>query len=158
MYHQNGQVSGRKFYYHMTKAVSAGEQRGIPVQQAGQAYVFKTALQFRNLSEAELGTLFIILGQDGNYLMALKVGGGKPIGMGSMVAKVAALEKPGDLKDRYRHYAVPESDRLTGEPLQRFMQTAIATAHQDLIENHQLQELARILAWPAQRTAPEGMY
>ncbi|MBE7384523.1 MAG: CRISPR-associated protein [Leptolyngbya sp. SIO1E4] len=158
MYQNDGKVSGRKFYYHAVKAVNAGEQRGIPVQQAGQAYVFKTALQFKNLTEAELGTLLVILGQDSDYPMALKVGGGKPIGMGSMVVTVEALEKPGNLKSRYTHYVLPDSDHLTDEPLKRFMQTAIVAAHQTLIEEYQLKELARILAWPTQRPAPEGMY
>lgn len=159
MYHQaNGQVSGRKFYRHAMEAVSAGEQRGIPVQQAGQSYVFKTALQFKNLTVAELGTLFVILGQDSNYPMALKVGGGKPIGMGSLSVKVESLEKPATPKDRYTRYILPESDLLVGASLQAFMQTAIAQAQTNLIEPQQMQELAKILAWPTQNAAPEGMY
>lgn len=158
MYQNNGKIAGRKFYYHAAKAVDAGEQRGIPVQQAGQAYEFKTAIQFKNLTEAELGALLIILGQDSDYRMALKVGGGKPIGMGTLVATLDALEKPANPKDRYTQYVLPESDRLTDEALKNYMQAAIATAHQNLIEQYQLQELARILAWPTQRTAPEEMY
>ncbi|MFE4108372.1 RAMP superfamily CRISPR-associated protein [Almyronema epifaneia] len=158
MYQNNGRVAGRKFYHHAVKAIDAGEQRGIPVQQAAEAYVFKTALQFKNLTEAELGTLFVILGQDSDYPIALKVGGGKPVGMGTLVATVEALEKPASPEDRYTRYALPESDRLTDEPLKNYMQAAIASAHQKLIESYQLQELARILAYPTQRTAPEGMY
>jgi hypothetical protein len=164
MYENNGKVAGRKFYYHAAKAVTTKkmpdgkDKKGIDAQKAQQGYIFKTTIRFKNLSKAELGTLFVILGQDKNYPIALKVGGGKPIGMGSLVATTEALEKPVNLKDRYTRYVLPESDRLTNEALKNYMQAAIAKAHQDLIETYQLQELARILAWPSQRTAPEGMY
>lgn len=164
MYDNDGKVAGRKFYYHGVKAATSKktsdgkDKKGIDAQKAQQGYIFKTAIQFKNLTEAELGTLFLILGQDNANKIALKVGGGKPVGMGSLVATVEALEKPANPKDRYTKYLLPESDRLTGEALKNYMQVAIAKAHQDLIESYQLQELARILAWPTQRNAPEDMY
>ncbi|MBE9138831.1 CRISPR-associated protein [Nodosilinea sp. LEGE 07088] len=164
MYENSGKVAGRKFYYHGVKAVTSKKtpdgknKKGIDAQKAQQGYIFKTVIQFKNLTEAELGTLFVILGQDDAHKIALKVGGGKPIGMGSLVAAVDALEKPGSPRDRYTRYTLPESDRPTGEALRNYMQAAIAKAHQDLIQKQQLEELARILAWPTQRTAPEDMY
>ena len=164
MYDNNVKVAGRKFYYHGVKAVTTKktadgkDKKGIDAQKAQQGYVFKTALQFKNLTEAELGTLFVILGQDSAHPMALKVGGGKPIGMGTLVATVEALEKPVNPKDRYTRYVLPESDRLTDEALKNYVQAAITTAHQNLIEQYQLQALVSILAWPTQRTAPEDMY
>lgn len=164
LYDNSGKVAGRKFYYHGVKAVTSKkapdgtDKKGIDAQKARQGYTFKATIQFKNLTEAELGTLFVILGQDNANKIALKAGGGKPIGMGSLVAVVDALEKPATPKERYTRYVLPDSDRLTGEALKNYMGAAIATAHQDLIEKQQLQELARILAWPAQRSAPEGMY
>ncbi|WP_409978153.1 RAMP superfamily CRISPR-associated protein [Leptolyngbya sp. PCC 6406] len=164
MYDNNGKVSGRKFYYHATQSVSSKkapdgkDKKGLDAQKAKQGCIFKTALQFKNLTEAELGTIFVILGQDENHPMALKVGGGKPIGMGSLSVKVELLEKPAIPKNRYTRYILPESDFLVGAPLQAFMQTAIAQAQTNLIEPQQMQELAKILAWPTQNAAPEGMY
>ena len=156
-YFQQGKAVGRKFYYNAVKAVSGGD-RGIPVQQAGTEFVFKTDLQFSNLSQAELGTLLIVLGQDSKYPMALKVGGGKPIGMGTMTVAIEAVETPQSLKERYTQYAIPDSNQLSGNALKRFVDDAIAAAHRSLVEKPQLEALADILKWPTDRTAPEGMY
>lgn len=156
-YFENGKAAGRKFYYNAVNAVSGGD-RGIPVQQAGTEYVFKTELQFNNLTQAELGTLLIVLGQDSKHPMALKVGGGKPIGMGTMTVEIEFLEKPQSLKERYTRYTLPESNRLTGSALKSFVEEAIQAAHRGLVEKPQLEALAEILKWPTDRTAPEGMY
>jgi hypothetical protein len=67
-----------------------GQQQGIAVQQAGREYQFLTQMRFENLTLAELGTILVILGQDPCYPIALKVGGGKPIGMGTMTVEVTA--------------------------------------------------------------------
>lgn len=156
-YFQKGQAVGRKFYYNAVNAISGGD-RGIPVQQAGTEYTFKTTLQFKNLSLAEFGTLLIVLGQDTNYPMALKVGGGKPIGMGTMTVEIEALEKPKTIKERYTQYAIPDTNRLTGKALESLANEALKAAHKDLIEKPQLEALANILKWPTDYTAPEGMY
>ena len=156
-YFKQGKAAGRKFYYHAVKAVDGGD-RGIPVQQAGTEYTFATRLQFINLTEAELGTLLIVLGQDPQYPMALKLGGGKPIGMGTVTVAVDAIDQAGNLRDRYSRYEASATDRLEEAALQTFMQQAIQVAHQNLVETTQLQELAAVLQWPTTRTAPEGVY
>lgn len=157
-YFDRGVAAGRKFYRHAIKAVDKGD-RGIPVQQAGTEYVFKAQLHFRNLSEAQMGTLLIALGQDLQYPMALKLGGGKPVGMGTVQISVPTLEVTQDVRDRYTNYDPPEAETLTGEAVMRFIQqvTQAAKASQ-LVELSQLTELAEILRWPTDRTAPEGMY
>jgi RAMP superfamily len=63
-YDDRGKVAGRKFYFNMTKAVDKGENRGIPVQQAGRQYVFETIIHYKNLLPEELGILLLIFGQD----------------------------------------------------------------------------------------------
>ncbi len=156
-YFISGKAAGRKFYYHAVKAVSGGD-RGIPVQQAGTEYTFSTQIHFKNLSAAELGTLLIVLGQDDKHPMALKVGGGKPIGMGSMTVTIQEIERVQNLRDRYTSYQSPEADRLTEAALQKFIADVIKAAHKDLVLSPQLQQLADILKWPTDRTAPEGMY
>ncbi len=160
-YFIGGRVAGRKFYYHAARAIDKGQNQGIAVQQAGKAYRFKTQLTFKNLTKAELGTLLIALGQDPKYPIALKIGGGKPIGMGTMTVTVEAIDKVEGsqaLRDRYTRYTLEDSNHLTGEPLKQFMQQIIQTAHQDLIQEPQLKQLAEVLKFPTDREPPSGMY
>lgn len=156
-YYTGKNVAGRKFYYHTIRAIDKGQNQGITVQQAAKEFNFKTQLQYRNLTQAELGTLLIVLGQDPKYPIALKVGGGKPIGMGTMTVTVKEIEQGQDLRDRYSSYQL-QANRLTGNQLQQLMQTAIKAAHSQLIQSPQLQELAAVLKYPTDREPPEGMY
>jgi hypothetical protein len=160
-FNQQGEVAGRKFYYHAVKAVDKGQQQGIPVQQAGKEYTFTTQLRFMNLTPAELGTLFIVLGQDPKNTIALKVGGGKPIGMGTMVVDVTEIQRINnkqEWRDRYCSYD-SQPDSLTGKALEQFIQTTIQVAHtQKLVQDKQLQELKQVLKWPTDREPPEGVY
>ncbi|NET08646.1 MAG: CRISPR-associated protein [Merismopedia sp. SIO2A8] len=153
-----GKAVGRKFYYHAAKAVSGGEQ-GIPVQQAGTESVFKTRLQIMNLAPAQLGAILIALGQDKDYPMALKLGGGKPIGMGTVKVFVTQMKVSQGVGDRYAAYAVDNGPGLTGDAMVALMQEVMQTAKRSrLIELPQLQALADVLQWPTTRTAPEGEY
>lgn len=158
-YFTQGRVAGRKFYYHTKRAIDKGQNAGIPVQQAGREYSFTTKLHFKNLKPQELGTLLIVLGQDPKYPIALKVGGGKPIGMGTMTVTVSEMEQADNLRDRYTSYTLPESNHLTGEALQRFIQKQIQAAHSSrLVQAEQLQQLTNILCFPSDREPPSGMY
>ncbi|WP_414529744.1 RAMP superfamily CRISPR-associated protein [Nodularia chucula] len=157
-YFIRGKVAGRKFYYNTNKAIDKGENSGIAVQQAGREYTFITQLHFKNLLSEELGTLLIALGQDPKYPIALKVGGGKPIGMGTMTVSIDKITQPQDLKQRYSSYQVSASDELTGEKLGQFKQKHIQAAYSRLIEKPQLEELAAILRYPSDRQPPTGMY
>jgi hypothetical protein len=154
----DGKVRGRKFYYQFAKAIDKGQNQGIAVQQAGKEYTFTTQLHFMNLKPAELGTLLIVLGQDPKHPMALKVGGGKPIGMGTMTVTVREIEQVENLRDRYSSYTPPEADRLTVEKLQQFMQRHIQVAHSTLVQPTQLQQLTEVLRYPTDREPPTGMY
>lgn len=157
-YFINGKVAGRKFYFNTSKAIDKGQKEGISVQQAGREYTFKTEIQFKNLLPEELGTLLIVLGQDKKYPIALKVGGGKPIGMGTMTVNVDKINQPQNLKQRYSTYEISEDDELTGVKLVQFIQKYIQIAHSRLIQKQQLEELATILRYPSDRLPPEGMY
>jgi len=157
-YFINDKVAGRKFYYNTTKSIEKGQNDGISVQQAGKEYSFKTELHFKNLLPEELGTLLVVLGQDKKYPMALKVGGGKPIGMGTMTVNVDKINQPQDLKRRYSAYQLNEADELTGEKLARFIQDKIQSAHSRFIQKPQLDQLVAILLYPSDRQPPSGMY
>jgi CRISPR/Cas system CSM-associated protein Csm3 (group 7 of RAMP superfamily) len=157
---ENGKVKGRKFYYQTNRAVDAGE-RGIPVQQAGIEYIFNTRLQFMNLKPEELGTLLIVLGQDSQYPIALKVGAGKPVGMGTMTAKIteARVLQGQNVRDHYSSYTTSETGYLTGEKLEQFIQEKIQLAfNTSLIDESQLDEVAKVLGYPTDRQPPEGDY
>ncbi|WP_353930219.1 RAMP superfamily CRISPR-associated protein [Okeanomitos corallinicola TIOX110] len=160
-FNTRGKVAGRKFYYHTIRAIEKGENQGTPVQQAAKEYTFTTQLQFKNLKPEELGTLFIILGQDANYPIALKIGGGKPIGMGTMTVEISQakiLQNIDDLRSHYSNYTPNQDHFLNGETLKKFIQTQIKTAHSQLIQTPQLQQLAEVLRYPTDRESPEGMY
>ncbi|MEM7554865.1 MAG: RAMP superfamily CRISPR-associated protein [Cyanobacteria bacterium P01_A01_bin.84] len=156
-YYKGKHVAGRKFYYNFSRAVDKGQNRGVPVQQAGTEYTFTTQIQYKNLSEAELGTLLVILGQDKNNKIALKIGGGKPIGMGTVTTEVTKLENYQNIRDRYTKYDT-SADTVSGEQLKELMGKLINTAHQNLIEAPQMKELKNILKYPTTTKPPEGMY
>ncbi|MDB9526782.1 RAMP superfamily CRISPR-associated protein [Oscillatoria sp. CS-180] len=157
-YFNRGRAAGRKFYRHAVKAVDGGA-RGIPVQQAGTEFTFKTAIHFRNLTEAQLGTLLIALGQDSKYPMALKLGGGKPVGMGTVQISIPELEVTQNVRERYTSYTPPTAETLSREAVTQFIQEKTQAAKTSkLVELPQLEALARILQWPTVWTAPEGMY
>ncbi|MBN3895669.1 MAG: CRISPR-associated protein [Nostoc sp. NOS(2021)] len=157
-YFIQGRVAGRKFYYHTIRAIDKGQNSGIPVQQAGRQYIFKTQLNFKNLLPEELGTLLIVLGQDSKCPIALKVGGGKPIGMGTMTVTIDKIARSQSLQKRYSAYKLNESDELIGDALQQFMQTQIQAAYSRLIQQPQLDELTAVLRYPSDREPPSGMY
>ncbi|GAX37397.1 RAMP superfamily CRISPR-associated protein [Nodularia sp. NIES-3585] len=160
-FNTRGKVAGRKFYYHTVRAIEKGQNQGIPVQQAAREYTFTTQLQFKNLKPEELGTLFVVLGQDSNYPIALKIGGGKPIGMGTMTVEVTQakiLQNLEALRSHYQSYTPNNDHLLTGDALQQFIATQIKTAHSQLIEFSELQQLAEVLRYPTDREPPEGMY
>ncbi len=155
-YYKGGNIAGRKFYYNMSKAIDKGEKEGISVQQAEKEYTFKTEINFKNLLPEELGTLLIVLGQDKeNCPIALKVGGGKPIGMGTMIVNVDKINQRQNLKQRYSSYQDSENDDLIGDKLQQFIKDKIKAAHLGLIQKEQLQQLTDILRYPSTREPNE---
>lgn len=157
-YFIRGKAAGRKFYYHTIRAIDKGQNSGIPVQQAGREYTFKTQLHFKNLLPEELGTLLIVLGQDSKYPLALKVGGGKPIGMGTMTINIDKIKRTQSLKQRYSSYELSDTDELTGDKLAQFKQQNIQAAHSRLVQQQQLEELVNVLRYPTDREPPSGMY
>jgi hypothetical protein len=158
-YYLNGKVAGRKFYYHAVKAVDKGQQQGIPIQQAGKELTFSTQLQFINLTKAELGTLLIALGQDKNNNFPLKIGGGKPVGMGTMIVELTKIECCKDLKNRYLDYRRSGNDILTADKLKEYIQGIIQSSHSEkLVQIEALNKLKEIWKYPTTREAPQDMY
>jgi hypothetical protein len=147
-YFHNDEAVGRKFYYHMTRALDKGSaDKGIPVQQAGQTYQFITKLRFKNLKPEEVGALLIALGQDSNFPLALKIGGGKPIGMGTMTVKVTEIILLNDFQSYYSSYNA-KPDCISGQALELFIANQIEEAKEkELVQPTQLQEMYSILGY-----------
>jgi len=99
-------LMGRKFYWHQRPP--ANTPHGLwPIHQRGDRHeekqlgpkirplppgeVFQGCLHFRNLSDVELGALLYVLKGDGPD-HCLKIGKGKPRGLGSMRADVSSIE------------------------------------------------------------------
>ena len=81
--------------------------------------------------------------------------------MGTMTVEVTQariLQNLQDLKQRYCKYTPTDDNLLLGSELQKFIQKHIKTAHSQLIQSQQLQQLAEILRYPTDRDPPEGMY
>ncbi len=148
---EQGAFQGRKFYYHSRPAQN---KRQPPVEVIPPRREFQARVDFENLTAAELGLLFFALGVDG--VLTLKLGGGKPLGLGSLRTVKPELALLG--KEHYTR-ADPQETLYTGEKLGKFVEKATDAA---LAENMLLREqalaLAKILAFTQERLAPEGMY
>jgi CRISPR/Cas system CSM-associated protein Csm3 (group 7 of RAMP superfamily) len=145
---QDKKVNKRKFYY-LEEQSESQEKRGIDVQQAKSGNTFQTELHFMNLSLAELGTLFIVLGQDKNNRLFLKVGGGKGVGRGTMTVEVTQVEKVTGgktLSQRYSSYELSGTEIIKGNKLENFINEAIEKSHnKKLVQIEQLEELKKVL-------------
>ena len=116
VYYRDQQVVGRKFYMHGRPAFG---DTPIEVCPVGAELAF--TLQFENLTDGELGTLLIALGQgDGKQApkFSPKLGGGKPVCYGSVEVRVDALrvEKAGAGRLCQLRCAAAHSRRRTGSP------------------------------------------
>lgn len=149
---KTGRVVGRKFYFSTDRTV-AENKRNIPVQTAKPGYRFKGSLRVVNLSEAELGALFLALGLENlDKPWKLRLGSGKPMGFGNMTVQVTewtALEGEGSpvqrVADRYRTYT-QEPEPLTGQDLRQFQQRCMDQAKQaGYVLKPQLEKLTEIL-------------
>jgi CRISPR/Cas system CSM-associated protein Csm3 (group 7 of RAMP superfamily) len=155
-YKQDGKtIVGRKFYYHMIRALDKGEKQGNRIQQAIRNYTFSTKLHFKNLESNQLGALLIALGQDPKYSFALKLGAGKPVGMGTVIVQVnkaQVMQNYSDLRNYYKSLSIPDKQDLEGNDLREFLHQHIQNAHDTkLIEQPQLQQLSTILTLPTTR-------
>lgn len=148
---KSNKFEGLKFYYHSQPAEA---ERQPPVEVIPAKRVVQGQVDFENLTPAELGLLFFALGMDGT--IALKLGGGKPLGLGSLQVIAADLTLLGD-----KHYLLPDGDEKTysGQTLSQFVGQQIEAAlSSKLLLSTQALALAEILTFKPGRHAPEGVY
>lgn len=157
-YQPSGIVAGRKFYFHHAGAPkTAAQPTGftktvIPLEgldASGQPQtVFEFDVTFANLTDEEYSFLIfaLILTDD----MRHKIGGGKPLGMGTAKIEVIKLNEI-DSELRYRGLGERERDAptgrvLEGEALQAQLQKYVAPIVST--PSSSLQDLQRIWKYP----------
>jgi hypothetical protein len=152
-YLQGNQARGRKFYAHARPASGADPRACI---KSGAELPLR--IHFLNLSEAELGILLTALGLHPDHPFPIKLGGGKPVGLGSVqiiLNRVTLLQGVDALKATGR---LGQARTLVGSDLNAFRQRC-ANAASALIDNDALGELEAILDEAGLReTAPADPY
>ncbi|MBX3038604.1 MAG: TIGR03986 family CRISPR-associated RAMP protein [Anaerolineales bacterium] len=175
---QQTTLRGHKFYWHKgvvsLEKISATEQEvrqqrdqlspKIKPIKEGQSFVFE--IRFENLLPEELGAILWILdvAEDDQY--RLKIGMGKPYGLGSI-----AIRSSVQLENRKLRYQSLFSDKTWSSPIDRekilddarsafavwLLKRSDATI-QDVIDTERIQELLFMLAWKTHPDPEETRY
>jgi hypothetical protein len=152
-YLQGNQARGRKFYAHARPA-SGADPRACTKSGAE----LPLRIHFLNLSEAELGVLLTALGLHPKHPFPIKLGGGKPVGLGSVQVvcrQITLLQGADSLKAAGR---LGQSQTLVGDALDKFT-TRCAQAAEKLIDGDALGALESILDKAGlEETAPADPY
>jgi hypothetical protein len=152
-YLERDRAKGRKFYRHASPASGADPRACI---ESGAELPLR--IHFLNLSEAELGVLFTALGLHPDHRFPIKLGGGKPVGLGSVqiiLNRVTLLQGVDALKATGR---LGQAKTLAGDDLNDFL-TQCANAADELIDDDALGKLKTILDKAGlQETAPADPY
>jgi len=152
-YLQGNQARGRKFFRHARPPSGVDPRACI---KSGAELPLR--IHFLNLSEAELGVLLTALGQHPDHRFPIKLGGGKPVGLGSVQVipqRINLLQGADALKATGR---LGQAKTLAGDDLNDFL-TQCANAADELIDGDALGELESILGEAGLReTAPADPY
>ncbi len=152
-YLQGNQARGRKFYRHARPPSGVDPRACI---KSGAELPLR--IHFLNLSEAELGVLLTALGLHPKHPFPIKLGGGKPVGLGSVqiiLNRVTLLQGVDALKATGR---LGQARTLEGSDLNAFIERC-ANAANTLIDNDALGALESILDKAGlEETAPADPY
>lgn len=85
-FEEDDALLGRKFYFHALPA--EGDDLRLCVKDGVE---LQAQVHFMNLAISEIGILFIALGMHPNYRFPIKLGGGKPVGLGSIYIEADSL-------------------------------------------------------------------
>lgn len=143
-------LRGRKFYYH---SKPRPDPRAASVEAIAIRSELEANLDFENLTDDELGALLFALGLDNSF--APKLGGGKPVGLGSVQFLATELEQ----LEVSSFVQAERTVRYMGSELGDFVRGMIQGAQESgYILSKQAEELRRILNPRTEREAPVGMY
>lgn len=146
-------AKGRKFYPHAKLAQGADPRTCI---KTGAQLPLR--IHFINLSEAEFGVLLTALGLHPEYSFPIKLGGGKPVGLGSVKLTLNALHLLQGEQSIQQTGRLGQATTLEGESLMGRV-AEYAEKASKLLDSEALQELADILAEEGlKNTAPADPY
>jgi len=152
-YLERDRAKGRKFYRHARPPSGVDPRACI---KSGAELPLR--IHFLNLSEAELGVLLTALGLHPKHPFPIKLGGGKPVGLGSVqivCRQITLLQGADSLKATGR---LGQSQTLVGDALDKFT-TRCAQAADKLIDGDALGALESILDKAGlEETAPADPY
>jgi len=148
LYLQGRRVRGRKFYYHGRVAAGPDVRVVLPEGESLPAAVY-----FDNLSPGLLGVLLAAMGLHPAHGFPIQLGGGKPVGMGSLEVRPVAAVLRGAVAAGGRLGAGER--RLTGGELRRWVaERCRAAEEEELLYREGLERLAAILAPRGLETRP----
>ena len=146
-YVREGKVLGRKFYRH-GQPEAGGELR----EAVREGQRLTAEMHFWHLGRAELGLVLAALGLDPDHPFALKLGGGKPLGYGSVRVEVQEVT----LKQGGGGWRRGGED-LEGEASGRFVRECVLRARQDgWVEEKGLARVAAVLREERLRVGSPG--
>lgn len=157
-YLERNEARGRKFYRH--GQLAQGLDPRVAIREGATIY---TRVYFDNLTEADLGLIISALGNHPQHRFPIKVGAGKPVGMGSIEVRLkAAVLLQGKTAIKTAGRLGNTVERLDGSNLQaKVNQWTLAAEQgkQPLLLKDQLEELAGILRREdINKPSPSGAY
>ncbi|CUU34131.1 CRISPR/Cas system CSM-associated protein Csm3, group 7 of RAMP superfamily [Armatimonadetes bacterium DC] len=138
-YLEGGQAKGRKFYFHARPAQGADPRTCIKTGTRLPARI-----HFTNLTQAELGLLLTALGLHPEHPFPIKLGGGKPVGLGSVQVHLEEIILTQGAESVRQTGRLGQATRLAGDALQK-AHTEWCKAGGTLIEVDALEEIESIL-------------
>ena len=151
-YLSKNRLAGRKFYYHGKPA--AGPDWRIAVKQGVN---LGAKISFENLPEAFLGLVIAALGLAPQYPFLIKVGAGKPVGMGSIRVDCKGISLMGNIEGTGRLGG--SLKKLDGDIDQEFSKWVSAACDDGLIIPDNIKKLNKVLGEETlKRQSPKGLY
>lgn len=162
-------LRGTKFYWHKgeqqasdlaeTKALKPGDTQHTRIKPVKAGVTFEFKLRFENLSEEELGALLWMLQIAGDDKYRLKLGMGKPLGLGALGithelrltdrrARYSALLVGGNwLEGRVETNA--DTEKSLRDAFEKFILEKTSSANLAKLSDHpRIQQLLVMLSWP----------
>ncbi len=151
---EDGYVKGRKFYHHAQYA--RGPDARVAVKKGVRAEMKVT---FENLSEPELGLLIAAMGCHPLKRFPIKIGAGKPVGLGSV--EVEPIEMGILQRDQITGTGrLGKMKRISGDEMWKLIARWTSAAEREgTISGESLERLAEIYdKGGLEHNAPSGIY
>jgi len=157
-------IRGHKFYWHKgqvgvddireTGEVKGNDTQHTHIRPLKVGVMFKFQIHFENLSDEELGSLVWLLNISADSNIRLKIGMGKPLGMGAIqigyhLYHNAPTKRYGSLLNNGMWSGISEEDsHLTEASLQSFAKMMNEELDTDFMKHQRVRALLTMLQWP----------